>query len=152
MLSKDTNYTITFSMSAVRHCAEAMFLIVFANATCIFCHFSFVSRSQNVRPWNSSLRRKNCCLFPGSGYFSYTQSSSTEHYLGLEGSWVARGLDHGHWGRRMEFRGCLCVFTSPWSKVAYLFVRSNFQLEFYWRSSYSSLLFTMCNFCSFSAN
>ena len=25
----------------------------------------------------------------------------------------------------MEFRGCLSVFTSPWSKVAYLFVRSN---------------------------
>ena len=85
LLSKDTNYTITFSMSAVRHCAEAMFLIVFANATCIFfCHFSFVSRSQNVRPWNSSLRRKNCCLFPGSGYFFvYT----VKLYRALPWSW-----------------------------------------------------------------
>ena len=36
LLSKDTNYTITFSMSAVRHCAEAMFLKLFANAACIF--------------------------------------------------------------------------------------------------------------------
>jgi len=141
-------------MSAIRHCAEAMFLEIFANATSIFVLAFFVLSADHrmcgrrIRVWGERI----AVYFLGRAIFSYTQSSSTEHYLGLEGSWVARGLDHGHWGRRMEFRGCLCVFSSPWSKVTYLFVRSNFQLEFYWRSSYSSLLFTMCNFCSFSAN
>ena len=49
LLIKDTNYTITFSMSAIRHCAsvEAMFLIVSAEpaALAFLAIFHLVSRS-----------------------------------------------------------------------------------------------------------
>ena len=88
LLSKDTNYTITFSMSAVRHCAEAMFLIVFVNSTCIFLLPFFICQ-QIIECAAVKFEPEKKELLASSGvgrFFVYTQSSSTEHYLGLEGS------------------------------------------------------------------
>ena len=88
LLIKDTNYTITFSMSAIRHCAsvEAMFLIVFATR-CIglSCHFSFSQQIIECAAVKFELEKKELLASSGVGrFFVYTHSSTAKHYLGLK--------------------------------------------------------------------
>ena len=72
LLIKDTNYTITFSMSAIRHCVsvEAMFLIVFATR-CIglSCHFSFSQQIIECAAVKFELEKKELLASSGVGRF-----------------------------------------------------------------------------------
>ena len=72
-------------MSAIRHCAEAMFLEIFCK-----CNEHFVLFCQQITECAAvefESEEKELLSISWVGlFFSYTQSSSTEHYLGLEGS------------------------------------------------------------------
>ena len=122
LLIKVSNYTVIFSKfcNSTLCFVEALFLIASGRPWPFLSFFDWVSRSQNMWPWNSSWS-KNCLLSSvGGRCFVYTRFKLYQALPWSEGFWVARGPDPGSWERRMEFGGCLSVFALPWSKVTYL--------------------------------